>query len=125
MLASDYSGPLDIRLFGCLAEILFSCLAFRLWPEPAFIGTISIPLSLKTNLWTSLEWPVPRDLTMKMPRVRFVPPSSSNSLTTIQVSIKDETPISPFVSFPWEEETRLVKNVVISRSEERRVGTEC
>src|ERR1035438_9757365 len=69
----------------------------------------------------SLSWPVPRDLTMKSPRVRFLPAFSSNSLTTIQVSIKDETPISPLVSFSAEEETRLVKNVVMPRDFSRSI----
>src|ERR1022692_2154148 len=45
--------------------------------------------------------------------MRLLPSFSSNSLATIQVSIKDETPISPLVSFCAAEETRLVKKPVI------------
>ncbi|HXH76604.1 MAG TPA: hypothetical protein VNJ08_16655, partial [Bacteriovoracaceae bacterium] len=70
-------------------------------------------------LRTSLSCPVPRDFTMKRPRVRFIP--SSNSLTTIHVSIKDETPISPLVLFFSLAETRLVKKVVIKRDFKRSI----
>ena len=56
---------------------------------------------------------MPRDFTMYRPRMRRLPSLSSSSLTTIQVSIKEETPISPLVSFFALEETRLVKNPVM------------
>src|ERR1019366_8554869 len=50
----------------CLTVMLLPTVSFCLGPAvaSASIGTKLIPSSLKINLWTSLEWPMPRDLTM-------------------------------------------------------------
>src|ERR1039457_5301073 len=64
-------SPAFIRCFYllinvCLTVMLLPTLSFCLGPAvaSASIGTNTIPSSLKINLWTSLEWPMPRDLTI-------------------------------------------------------------
>ena len=64
-------SPAFIRCFYllinvCLTVMLLPTLSFSLGlaVASASISTKLIPSSLKINLWTSLEWAMPRDLTM-------------------------------------------------------------
>ena len=65
-LTAEGRSGVAISLHPSFTGEVLPILCFCLDPavKPTSIGTTLIPSSLNTNLWTSLEWFMPRDFTM-------------------------------------------------------------